>query len=306
MICGKLDAAEKDTETMYRLLILLLCTFMTNANAEVQVIDDTGHQLTLAQPAQRIISLAPHVTEILYSIGAGEKIVGTVNHSDYPEAAKRIPIIGGYNRVSIEAIVELQPDLIIGWHEGNPVQQIEALRALNIPVYATYPKKVTDIGKMITQFGRLTGNDESAKIIAQKLISEFLTLQTLYQNQPAIKVYYEIWRQPLLTASGQHFIGQIITLCGGQNIFQDLQALTPKISTESVLVANPQVMICSLNDDQFSEWKQNWQQYQGIQAIKLDNLFSTTADFLHRPTLRLLQGAKEVCQILDSVRMKKY
>src|SRR3989344_7869297 len=212
---------------------------ISTAHAEIIVSDDAGRMFILASPASRIVSLAPHVTELLYAAGAGNFVVGAVAYSDYPAAAKTIPRVGSGAGLDIEAIVALRPDLIIGWQTGNPAWPIERLAKLGFPVFMTEPRHIDDVADLLVRFGRLAGTEKAAGKSAGEFRRHAARLRARYSGRPTVTVFYQLLDSSLLTVNGRHLISDVIKLCGGNNVFADLPALVPRIDTESVLRKNP-------------------------------------------------------------------
>ena len=174
--------------TAARPLLALLATLVlghaTIASAQIELTDDAGQRVVLAQPAQRIVSLAPHVTEILFAAGAGEHVVGVVAYSDYPQAARALPQVGGYTQVDLEAIVGLRPDLVIGWRSGNRDAHLARLQAMGIPVYLNEPRSLDDVARSLEQFGRLAGSEDAAHAAATAFRTRHAALETRITQSP--------------------------------------------------------------------------------------------------------------------------
>lgn len=270
--------------------------------AEVSVIDDAGQKIVLDNPARRIISLSPHITELLFASGAGEYIVGAVEFSNFPEDAKRIPVLGRYDYLDLEAIVALKPDLIINWKSGNTMGQIQKLYDMGFVIYTSEPGGIDDIASTMEQFGELSGTENIAIKAAKKFREKYSLLKQKYENKKPLRVFYQIWNRPLVTVNGKHLISQVIDLCGGKNIFSDLPTLAPQISIESVLNRNPDVIIASGQHNEQPELLDHWRQWTNMTAVKANNLFFIHPDLMHRHTPRLLQGAEQVCEYLDQAR----
>lgn len=287
---------------MKKLLLgcLYLC-FMPSAFA-LTVSDYLGKETQLAQPAQRIVTLVPHAAELLFSVGAGAQIVGAVEYTDFPEAAKKIPQVGNYAGLNIEAIVALQPDVIIYWPEGNPARDIERLKQLKMPLFASDPNTFVEIADDIKRFGALTGNIDSSEKIAIAFLQEVEQVRQDNENKQSLRVFYQVWNQPLLSQNGDTFISRVINLCGGENIFADLPIKSPQISIEAVLTENPDIILVGATDGQRPEWLDGWQQYGDLKAVKNNQLKTVDADVIHRPTLRLLDATKQVCAVFDELR----
>lgn len=283
------------------LLVLLACA----TRAEIAVTDDRGATVRLPVPASRIVSLAPHVTETLFAAGAGEKTVGTVDYSDYPEAAKKIPRIGGYSRLDLEAITNLRPDLAIGWLSGNSPAHIEKLRALGVPVFLVQPKDIDDVVTNLERFGRLAGTDEAARAAAGKFRARLAELRARHAARPPVRIFYQVWNQPLMTVGGGQIISDVIRLCGGENVFADLKPLAPKVTVEAVLAADPEVIVASGMDEARPEWVDHWRRWTGLTAVKRDNLFFIPPDLIQRPTPRLAEGAARLCEQIETARTRR-
>lgn len=269
--------------------------------SSIEVVDSTGNLFVLPQPAQRIITLTPHATELMYSAGAGEQMVGAVEYSDYPEAARKLPLVGGYGGFNIEAIMALQPDLIIYWPEGNPKREIQRLKQLGLPLFGSNPENFEDIANELEKFALLTGHQQQVQPLVDDFRKQSIDLKNRYQKKRPVRVFYQVWNHPLLTQNESSFISQVIELCGGRNIFASLPLVSPQVSVEAVLAANPDVIMASSNDKP-PAWLQEWRKYPNLKAVKNNQIVVTYADWLHRPTLRLLDGAKQVCQLLEQAR----
>lgn len=282
--------------------LLLLALLPLPGAAAITVQDDAGRTVTLAQPAQRIVSLAPHATELLFAIGAGERIVGTVSHSDYPPAADGIPRVGGYSRLDLERIVALEPALIVGWSSGNPSSTLARLRALGFAVYETEPRQVSDIAEALRRLGALTGERAQAEAAAQRLAAGFAELREAHAGARPVATFYQVWDNPLLTVNDEHIISQVIALCGGRNVFGDLAALTPRVDVEAVLVADPQAIVASGMAAARPEWLDAWRAWPALRAVRSGQLYFVPPDLLQRPTPRLLTGARQLCAQLAEAR----
>lgn len=291
----------------FNLILPFLFCGMLQASP-ITLIDDGKRRVELAGPAQRIVSLAPHITEVLFAAGAGDRIVGTVNYSDYPEAAKAIPQVGGYNQVNFERILSLNPDLIIGWYEGNSAETVEKLQLLNIPVYMSDPKTMDSISHNIRQFGKLTATEEIANSSAAAYDQRRAELRKMNVHKPPIRVFYQVWEDPLYTLAGGHFISDLYTLCGGINIFADLSEASPVVSVEAIVTRNPQVMLTGGHHGSRSikDWKQKWSTWGSMDAVKNDMLFFVNQDMFTRSTPRTVDAAENLCEILDQAREVYY
>jgi len=273
-----------------------------SAHAEIVVRDDTGTTVRLDAPARRIVSLAPHITETLFAAGAGAQVVGVVDYSDYPAAAKRLPRVGGYAKLDLEAIVALKPDLAIGWADGNVPAHIEKLRALGIPLYLTQPEHIGDVAHSLERMGELAGTQPLARAAAANFRARLQALGDKYGKRPKVRTFYQIWKQPLMTVGGGQVISDAIRLCGGENVFADLKPLAPTITVEAVLAANPDAIVASGMDEARPEWLDDWRQWKQLAAVQHGNLFFIPPDLIQRHTPRLVEGAEQLCADLETAR----
>jgi iron complex transport system substrate-binding protein len=276
----------------------LFCTFAVHA---AQVTDDAGRVVTVAKPAQRIVSLSPHTTELLFAAGAGDRIVGTVDFSDYPPPAERISRVGSAGALDLERIVALRPDLIVGWHSGNPLATLERLGKLGYPVFRSEPRQLDDIPSNIDRLGELAGTQAAASAESRRFRSGAAELNARYSKRATVRVFYQIWDQPLITVNGEHMISSVLRLCGGTNIFAQLGPLAPQIGAEAVLAENPEVILVGDSEERH-DGTAFWSRFPMLQAVKRRHVFKVDADHMQRQTPRILLGARRVCEILDEVR----
>lgn len=274
---------------MPRYLLLSLLTVLFTSLTPVLAEPDTTTE-------QRIISLAPHITEMLYSAGAGQQLVGVVSHSDYPPAARQLPVIGGYNGLNIEKILDLKPDIIIAWNEGNRGKDIQRLESLGLNVWRTDVSRLDDIPNLIETFGQHFHSEDIATPKASQLREELTRIKRRYDTTNSPKVFYQIWNKPLITINGQQFISQGIALCGGENVFSELTALSAEVSLESVINQNPEVILLGGTPMIQKQWTQSWQAWTNIKAVKNNKIIALNADLYQRPTERFILSLDTLCQ----------
>ncbi|MEH6568651.1 MAG: cobalamin-binding protein [Halioglobus sp.] len=285
-----------------KLILLFLALFSLSSQAEVSAIDFHQRKITLDKPAQRIVALAPHIVENTYSAGAGDKLVGVVSYSDFPEEAKTVTKVGDYQSWSLEAIVALQPDLILMWGSGNGMNTLTSLQKIGVPIFISDPKEMKDISYTIRAIGRLAGTQAVSEPEAERIEQALDLLEKQYSNRRPLSVFYQIWDEPLQTLNGEHLISHVMELCGGYNVFADAVSLAPKINLESVLHRNPNAIVASGMDEARPEWLDRWKQYPSLSAVQNDGLFFIHPDHIQRPTSRILLGAKRLCEQLDLLR----
>ena len=291
---------------MQSLITSFLLSITTTVFAAILVVDDDGNTISLSVPAQRIISLAPHATELLFAVEAGDRLVGTVEHSDYPPAAQRIRRIGGYNALDLEAILASQPDLIIGWRTGNNPVQLEKLQALGLPVFISEPRQFQDIPNTAQRLAMLAGTSRQAQVFIQEFEQQYVSLKQRYAKRRPVKLFYEVWHQPLITINGEHLISDLIRLCGAVNVFADVPALAPTVSIEAVISVAPDIIVTGGHHSERNEWRADWQRWHLLPAVVHDQLYFIDPDLIQRHGPRILQGAEQLCHYVEQARQLKY
>jgi iron complex transport system substrate-binding protein len=298
-------ANHRHTALLHCVLAALLALGSAAVAAEIGLIDDSGRSVTLKQPAQRIISLAPHMTELLFAAGAGAQVVGAVEYSDFPAAAQRIPRIGDSAQLDLERIVALKPDLIVVWQNGNAQRQLDKLLRLGIPVYYNASRRLSDIARATEQLGRLAGTEAVALPTARAFVERESGLRRRYAGRRPVTVFYQIWDKPLMTVNGDHLISDVIRLCGGQNVFAELKLLTPAIAIEAVLAADPEAIGGVTAEAGQAGNLDGWKTWPRLNAVARNNLFVIPAELITRNTPRILDGAQQLCEHLDAARVRR-
>jgi len=290
---------------MRLLLTFALLLVAPAVSAEVVVKDDSGQVVRLAQPARRIVSLSPHMTENLYAAGAGERIVGTVEFSTFPEAARRLPRIGSYERIDLEAVVALKPDLVIAWQTGNAQSQVDKLRGLGLAVYLSQLNRIEDVAAELERIGVLAGTEAVARPAAARFSQRLAELRRQYAERPRVRTFYQIWKQPLMTVGGQQIISDAMHLCGGENVFAALRQMAANVSVEAVISANPEAIVASGMGDSRPEWLDDWRPWKNVTAVARDNLFFVPPELIQRHTPRILDGTEQMCRHLETARGRR-
>ena len=286
-----------------RFLSLLACVLIAlPAGADIVVTDFQQREVRLAEPARRIVALAPHIVENVFSAGAGDQLVGVVTYSDYPEQAATIPVVGTYKSWSLESIALRQPDLILMWASGNGLNHLPALTRLGVPVYVSEPRELDDIPGAIRSIGKLAGTEDASEAEARRIEQRFAALEGQYRDRETVSVLYQVWNDPLQTVNGDHLISRVLELCGARNVFSDALSLAPKISVESVLHRNPDAIIASGMGESRPEWLDQWAAYPSLSAVQRNALFFVHPDHIQRSTARVLEGTTRICEQLDTLR----
>lgn len=294
--------------------IAVLLFVRTAFAAPISLEDDTGNTVTLRQAAQRVIALAPSITELVYAAGGGDRLVGAVDFSDFPPQANKLVRVGSNQKLDIECIAALKPDLILVWFHGNAQREVEQLRALGIPMFQLDPKHFDDIPAAMERIGLLLGTTQNADIAAKHFRDRLAKLRDKYKDISRVRVFYQVWSKPLLTINDKHLISEALALCGGDNIFGKDSMLVPQLSAESVVAANPQAILTASmtkhgnattgrgpGDPAFAMWKP----FSGVAAVKTGQMWTIPGDTISRNGPRILDGAEAVCNALDTVRAQK-
>ncbi|KND54372.1 Vitamin B12 ABC transporter, B12-binding component BtuF [Candidatus Paraburkholderia kirkii] len=282
---------------------------IAQAHAAITVTDDSGASITLDQPAGRVVSLAPHVTELLFAAGGGARIVGAVTYSDYPKEAQAIPRVGDNKALDLERIVALHPDLIVVWRHGNAARQMDRLKALGIPIYFSEPKHLDDIATSIDRLGTLLGTQTSAHTASDAFTQDIARLRARYAQRPAVSVFYQVWDDPLMMLNRDNVFDEVIGLCGGINVFAAEKPRVPTISTEAVLAADPEAIVTATPGATPPERPlpalDRWKRWTSLTAVARGNLFGIDGDLINRPTPRLAAGAAVLCRDLETARERR-
>ena len=282
------------------LAAVLLGSAAAGGAAPLRVTDDTGSTVTLAAPAQRIVALSPHATELLYAAGAGGALVGAVQHSDYPAVARDLPRVGQYDALDYERIVDLHPDLVVAWGSGNGSRALDRLRDLGLTVYVSEPRSLDAIPRTIEDLGRLAGTAGQARQRADAFRRRRMRLQRHYSDRTPVSVFLEIWHEPLMTVGGPQMISRVIRLCGGRNVFSGLSSLAPTVTREAVLAKQPEAIVATAA--RRPPWLGAWARWPSLPAVQHGNLFWIDPDLINRQTPRVLDGAEALCRDLEIAR----
>ena len=277
-------------------LMLALCAGLAHARVEVR--DDYGRVVALPAPARRIVSLAPHLTELLYAAGAGARVVGAVEYSDYPPEAKRLPRVGSDAGIDLEAVIALRPDLVVAWPNAGSVRTVDRLAALSIAVFRSEPRELDDIPRTLERFGHLVGTEGEATRAAEAFRTRVRELERRYSSRRRVRVFYQVWDRPLITVNGEHVISKVMRLCGGENVFAALPRIAPEIDLEAVVRADPEAIISS------GASLEGWKSFPGLSAVTKGHLYAIAPELIQRHTPRLLDGAEQLCTLLERVRTR--
>jgi iron complex transport system substrate-binding protein len=280
-----------------RVILGLLFFLSGGAWASVSAVDSDGRRITLAAPAQRIVSLAPHVTEQLFAAGAGSKVVAISEYSDYPPEALKRPRVASSGNVDVEAVLALKPDLVVAWRLEATAKALKRLETLGLTVFYNEPRRLAQIAGMVEAMGELAGTAPTARARAASMRAELARLESTYRPQRPVSLFYQIAEKPLMTLSGEHFVADAIALCGGRNVFADAPIIAPVVNIEAVLAADPEAIITA--------WPAPWHKFAGLRAVQAGNLYSVPIDEMHRHGPRAVGATRVLCERIDEARRKR-
>jgi len=282
------------------LAALGLSIYFGGACAEaIRVLDDTGAEVVLRAPARRVVTLAPHLTELVNAAGGAASLVAADSASDYPSAVSDLPRIGDASGLDLERIVALRPDLVLGWQSGNKPSDIARLRQLGLPIFLSEPRRLDDVARTLRMLGVMLGTASVAEQRAEAFEARLRTLRARAAGLRPVSVFFEVWHQPLMTVNADHLISDVVALCGGYNALGALPALAPAVSLESVLAQDPEVIFAAgLPAGALATWSR----YSGLRAVQRHQIFEIRSDSLTRATPRALDGAEQLCRRLEAAR----
>jgi iron complex transport system substrate-binding protein len=282
--------------------VLLAATTAARADqAELRLIDDGGHDVVLAHPAQRIVALAPHLTELVYAAGAGRQLVAVGRFSDYPPDASTKPVISDAFAVDFEALTKLKPDLILVWGSGTSERVKSKLRSLGLPVYEIEIRNVAGLADTLRSIGRLAGTEGVAQARAQAITTDWAALKAGYAGRRPVRVFFQLWDAPLMTLNGQHLVSSAISACGGTNVFAELPTLTATVSWEVAVQRDPELVVTAGSTSEPAR-PGRWADFAQVSATKHGEFGRIEGDLIDRSGPRFVDGARELCVAIDHAR----
>ena len=289
---------------MFRLIALLALVSAASvpafaATAGITVVDDTGRKVTLARIPQRIVSIAPGATEMLFAAGAGQRVIATVEFSDEPAAARKIPRIGDSNAIDMERVVALRPDVVVVWEGGSNVAQVNRLERLHVPLYRHKVERLADLPVSLRRLGALVGTRESTEKAAQDIEARLARLEQRYGKNAGPTVLLEVWNRPIYTVGGSHMMTDSLRLCGARNAFADLKDQGPSIDTEAILGRDPDVIVAVAPPGRAGEWLDEWKRFGAMRAVKNGRLVAFEDQRLSRLGPSAIAGTEALCEAIN-------
>jgi iron complex transport system substrate-binding protein len=277
------------------------------SSGPARVIDETGREVIIPPSPKRIISLAPNITEILFTLGLDKEVVGVSTHCNFPEAAKHKPRVGSYISLDFERILSLKPDLILATGAGNTIEMVERLEKLGFPTYVIFPKDFDGILMSIGHVGQILGREKEAQEILSNMQARRQAVMELTRGFPRPRVFLQIGEAPIVTVGKGSFADDLIHLAGGENIAAVDGKMYPRLGLEEVLRRAPEVIIISSMNPKGSYDKvlQEWARWKTIPAVKNGRIHLIDSDLIDRPSPRIIDGLEEMARIIHPEKFKK-
>ena len=291
---------RKQSTTTNNILIFLLTVFLTTFCASIScartVTDEIGRSVNIAPASQRIVSLAPGITETLYALNLDDKIVGVTTFCDWPAAARTKPQIGGFTNPSIEKIVSLKPDLIIATADGNRKDTVRQLERIGLSVYVTNPSDTSGIFRSILHIGEITNRQKDARKLVEKLQRRLnnITAQIRHKSKP--RVFFQIGLEPVITAGRGTLINEVIERAGGVNVAGLDTARYPRYSAEGIMAGSPDIILFApmAGDKEFAAGKSFWQKFRGIPAVDNNRIYPIDTNLISRASPRIVDAIEKM------------
>ncbi len=281
-----------------RALALVLLLLPGSAWA-LSVVDQTGRTLTLSAPPRRIVSLVPSVTEVLYAIGAEDLLVGVTDFCDYPPEAKRKPHVGGMLSPNLETLVTLKPDLVVATRSGNTEETFDQLKRLGIPVYLADPTTVSDVLRLVSNLGELTGHRDGAAAVDKDIERRIEAVRDRVAGRPLPRVLYVLWPEPLIVPGKGALVSELIAIAGGASVTADQGQGYPRMSLEAAVGRAPEVIILASHGSKGGPAaRQQWERLESMPAIKSGRLYTADGDLMHRYGPRFLVGLESLARLI--------
>ncbi|MDE3011978.1 MAG: ABC transporter substrate-binding protein [Pseudomonadota bacterium] len=271
----------------------------------VEVIDDAGVSVRLPAPAQRIVSLSPHATELLFAAGAGAHVVAVSRYSDFPPAARALPQIGDSAYLDLERLAAMRPDLVVAWGSALSERNLAALRRLGVPVFRSEPHTLDAIAHGVEQMALLAGTAAAGMRVAQALRLRIAVLRAAHQAVAPLSVFVQVWAAPLMTINRSQAISDALASCGASNVFAAQRLQVPTVDAEAVVAADPAVIVATWERGQPAEADAalaQWRRFPTLRAVAARHLLTLDADLIGRPGPRFIDATERLCRALDQVR----
>jgi iron complex transport system substrate-binding protein len=279
--------------------VLSAASFPASSAPGFSVVDDAGRTVVLAGTPQRIVSIAPGATEMLFAAGAGDRVIATVEFSDEPAAAKSVPRIGDNSAIDMERVVALRPDVVVVWEGGSNPAQVSQLERLKVPLYRHKVERLTDIPIALRRLGKLTGTADVAARAAADVEARLAKLRQLYSRTSNPTVLLEVWNRPIYTVGGSHMMTDSLRLCGARNVFADLKEQGPSVDMEAVIGRDPAIIVAVAPPGTADEWLNDWRRFSTMTAVKTGRLIAFEDVRLSRLGPSAVAGTEALCKAIN-------
>jgi len=297
---------RKRVLTGFLILLSSLIWAPPSHSSSQQFKDEVGREVIVPFPPKKIVSLAPNITEILFSLGLDQEIVGVSIHCNFPEKAKSRVRVGSYISLDFEKIVSLRPDLIIATGAGNTRDMVERLDRLGFPTYVIFPKNIEDVIRSVGHLSQLVGREKEGVDIIQEMKRRRERVVELTQGLPRPRVFLQIGEAPVVTVGKNSFADDLIRLAGGKNVAGNEKERYPRFGMEEILKRSPEViLISSMNPGgNYQRVVQEWSRWKTIPAVKNGRIHLIDSDLIDRPSPRIIEGLEEMARILHPEKFK--
>ena len=256
--------------------------------------------LLLSQPllaAERVISLAPALSEIILELGVGERLVGRIEGPALSGTLTAVPVVGRYDQLELETLLGLQPDLILAWSDSLSNAQRSQLRQLGIPLYEVAPRNLAQLGQLFAEIGEQLGVPQRGRQLQAQFDAGVDALRVRYRRDQPVSVFYQVWPQPLYTLGGQQIVSDALEVCGARNVFAGLKLPAPQVSIEAVLAQDPQIILLGAG-----QTADAWKAWPQLQAVRLGQVWTVPDNGLERPSFQMLAALEKLCRQLQPAR----
>ena len=285
----------KSTTSCAVLSALSVCFWLPQVHSESSSSDSVAEK--------RVVSLAPHATELAYSAGLGENLIAVSDRSDYPPEADKLPKVANYQGIKVEKIIALQPDLILAWPAGNPPRELAKLEQFGLDIYYSQTKSLESIASNIEHLSEYASDPSVGLNNAKEYREQLEQLRAKYKDAEPVQYFYQLSEKPIITVAQGHWPSEVFEFCGGQNIFEDAATSYPQVSIEQVVLKKPEVIFTSRHAIENGTMWKDWA--NEIPAVDKEQLWSLNSDWINRPTTRTLQAIRQVCDYFDKARQNR-
>jgi iron complex transport system substrate-binding protein len=285
-----------------RAFVLLGFALAAQAALANSCVQDDLKQPVCVKQTQRLVVLAPHLTEIVDFVGGMSKVIAVDGSSNFPESVNTLPKLGNPWMLGAESILARKPDLVLVWQSGISMDVVALLRKAGVPVFVSEPRSIEQVASTMHRVAKLLGTDTASQPGIAGWVKQFDDLRAKFAAKTKVPIFYQVWNQPLMTLGGQHVVSEVIQVCGGQNVFASLPSLAAQVSVESVLRREPAVLLNSGSALDHLNFVQQWSAWPNVPAVQNKDVYTIPNDILVRNGPRLIQAARLVCDYIDTAR----